>query len=45
MNCYSGAEVEAWLIGRGYIQSSNVPTAVPNNSACQPHGGTVPLRK
>ena len=37
----SGAEVEAWLISRGYIQ----PTAVPNNSACQAHGGTVPLGK
>ena len=41
----SGAEVEAWLISRGYIQPSDAPTAVPNNSACQAHGGTVPLGK
>jgi glutaredoxin len=41
----SGAEVESWMIERGYIQPSAAPTEVPNNSACQPHGGTVPLRK
>ena len=41
----SGAEVESWLISRGYIQPSAAPTEVPNNSACQAHGGTVPLPK
>lgn len=41
----SGAEVEAWMIEHRYIQPSQTPTEVPNNSACQPHGGTVPLRK
>jgi monothiol glutaredoxin len=41
----SGAEVEEWMIERGYIRSSDAPTEVPNDSACQPHGGTVPLRK
>ncbi len=41
----SGAEVEAWLIERGYIQPSAAPTEVPNNSSCQPHGGTVPVGK
>lgn len=39
----SGAEVEAWMIARGYIQPSAAPTDVPNNSACQTHGGTVPV--
>jgi monothiol glutaredoxin len=41
----SGAEVEAWMIERGLIQSSAAPTEVPNNSACQTHGGTVPVKK
>jgi monothiol glutaredoxin len=39
----SGAEVEAWLVQNGYIQRSDAPTEVPNNSACQNHGGTVPF--
>ena len=41
----SGAEVESWLLSHGYIQHSDAPTDVPNNSACQAHGGTVPLKK
>ena len=41
----SGAEVEAWMLSRGYIQANDAPTEVPNNSACQAHGGTVPLPK
>jgi monothiol glutaredoxin len=41
----SGAEVEAWMIQRGYIQPNAAPTEVPNNSACQTHGGTVPVNK
>jgi len=41
----SGAEVESWLLSQGYIQPNDAPTEVPNNSACQAHGGTVPLPK
>ena len=41
----SGAEVESWMLAHGYIQPSDAPTDVPNNSACQAHGGTVPLHK
>jgi monothiol glutaredoxin len=41
----SGAEVESWLLQQGLIQHNAAPTEVPNNSACQNHGGTVPVRK
>ena len=30
----SGEEVETYLISKGYIQQSNVSTAVPTNAAC-----------
>lgn len=38
----SGEEVEAWLIQRGYVEPSAVPTDVPTNAACSDHPAPTP---
>ncbi len=38
----SGAEVEAWLIQKGYVKPSNAPAEAPTNAACQDHRAPTP---
>ena len=37
----SGDEVEAYLLEKGYVQSSDTATDVPTDEACADHGETV----